>query len=134
MCKEKYPKNVNRGGLDKNYSELEPKINDNSFHYQNCSLLKTINQNLFTRQMMRFKQKCAICDGYKNRHKSRIKSIELTHHYYFCIMQGESLENSICICATLNQIESFDLRGEMAVTTTSRASSLSQAHFDEILI
>ena len=45
MCKEKYPKNVNWGGLDKNYSELEAKINDNSFHHQNYSLLKTINQN-----------------------------------------------------------------------------------------
>ena len=32
--------------IRQNYSELEPKINDNSFHHQNYSLLKTINQNL----------------------------------------------------------------------------------------
>ena len=28
----------------------------------------------------------------------------------------------------------FDLRGEMAATTTNKVSSLSQAHFDEILV
>ena len=28
----------------------------------------------------------------------------------------------------------FDLRGEMAATTTNEVSSLSQAHFDEILV
>ena len=34
-----------------------------------------------------------------------------------------------------NQIEiHFDLRGEMAATSTNEVSSLSQAHFDEILI
>ena len=34
-----------------------------------------------------------------------------------------------------NQIEiHFDLRGEMAATTTNEVSSLSQAHFDEILV
>ena len=32
----------------------------------------------------------------------------------------------------LNQID--DLRGEMAATTTNKVSSLSQAHFDEILV
>ena len=28
----------------------------------------------------------------------------------------------------------FDLRGEMAATSTNEVSSLSQAHFDEILV
>ena len=28
----------------------------------------------------------------------------------------------------------FDLRGEMAATSTNKVSSLSQAHFDEILV
>ena len=77
-----------------------PKINDNSFHHQNYSLLKTINQNLFTRQMMRFKQKCAICDGYKNSHKSRITFVLLkgTHQRWMSKTNRIANLGVKCVC------------------------------------